>query len=96
MGPPGPAPGRRHPQPSSCLASLREYQLAGLRWLVALHDHGLNGILADDMGLGKTVQVGGARLCCAGLLLGVAVGPSAACAYVTSPAGLQGLANWVP
>jgi hypothetical protein len=32
--------------------------MAGLRWLVALHDHGLNGILADDMGLGKTVQVG--------------------------------------
>ncbi|KAL6750744.1 SNF2 family N-terminal domain-containing protein, partial [Haematococcus lacustris] len=29
----------------------------GLRWMVALHSHGLSGILADDMGLGKTVQV---------------------------------------
>lgn len=36
---------------------LREYQMAGLRWMVALRDHNLNGILADDMGLGKTVQV---------------------------------------
>ena len=36
---------------------LRDYQLKGLRWLVALHDHGLNGILADEMGLGKTIQV---------------------------------------
>lgn len=24
----------------------------GLRWMVALHDYGLSGILADDMGLG--------------------------------------------
>jgi SNF2 family DNA or RNA helicase len=29
----------------------------GLRWMAALHDHGLSGILADDMGLGKTVQI---------------------------------------
>ncbi|KAK9827652.1 hypothetical protein WJX81_004004 [Elliptochloris bilobata] len=36
---------------------LRDYQLTGLRWLVALHDNGLNGILADEMGLGKTIQV---------------------------------------
>ena len=36
---------------------LRDYQLKGLRWLVALHDNGLNGILADEMGLGKTIQV---------------------------------------
>eukprot|EP00798_Chlamydomonas_sp_ICE-L_P010150 gene10150-8053_t len=36
---------------------LREYQMQGLRWLVALHDNGLNGILADEMGLGKTLQV---------------------------------------
>ena len=35
---------------------LRDYQLKGLCWLVALHDHGLNGILADEMGLGKTIQ----------------------------------------
>lgn len=31
--------------------------MKGLRWLVGLHDHDLNGILADEMGLGKTIQV---------------------------------------
>ena len=31
---------------------LREYQRAGLDWLVSLHDRALNGILADEMGLG--------------------------------------------
>ena len=30
----------------------------GLQWMVALHDYGLNGILADEPGLGKTIQVG--------------------------------------
>jgi len=35
---------------------LREYQRAGLDWLVSMHDRGLNGILADEMGLGKTIQ----------------------------------------
>lgn len=35
---------------------LKEYQLAGLKWLVSLYDNNLNGILADDMGLGKTIQ----------------------------------------
>ena len=31
--------------------------MQGLKWMVALHQNGLNGILADEMGLGKTVQV---------------------------------------
>jgi len=35
---------------------LREYQRAGLDWLVSMHDRRLNGILADEMGLGKTIQ----------------------------------------
>lgn len=35
---------------------LKEYQLAGLQWLVSLYNNSLNGILADDMGLGKTIQ----------------------------------------
>eukprot|EP01041_Mallomonas_annulata_P001914 gene1914-3715_t len=35
---------------------LKEYQLAGLQWLVSLYNNNLNGILADDMGLGKTIQ----------------------------------------
>jgi hypothetical protein len=37
-------------------ATLRDYQLAGFRWMRFLADHGLHGILADDMGLGKTLQ----------------------------------------
>jgi hypothetical protein len=32
---------------------LREYQLAGVEWLISLYENGLNGILADEMGLGK-------------------------------------------
>jgi SNF2 family DNA or RNA helicase len=35
---------------------LRDYQLAGFRWMQFLASHGLHGILADDMGLGKTLQ----------------------------------------
>eukprot|EP00186_Timspurckia_oligopyrenoides_P004169 CAMPEP_0182444864 /NCGR_PEP_ID=MMETSP1172-20130603/3175_1 /TAXON_ID=708627 /ORGANISM="Timspurckia oligopyrenoides, Strain CCMP3278" /LENGTH=725 /DNA_ID=CAMNT_0024640511 /DNA_START=35 /DNA_END=2212 /DNA_ORIENTATION=+ len=35
---------------------LRDYQLAGIEWLVSLYENGLNGILADEMGLGKTLQ----------------------------------------
>lgn len=38
-------------------ASLREYQMVGLQWMVSLYNNHLNGILADEMGLGKTVQV---------------------------------------
>ncbi len=37
-------------------AVLRDYQLAGFRWMQFLARHGLHGILADDMGLGKTLQ----------------------------------------
>lgn len=32
---------------------LKEYQMAGLQWLVSLYNNNLNGILADEMGLGK-------------------------------------------
>ncbi len=44
--------------------------MKGLRWLVGLHDNGLNGILADEMGLGKTIQVGtaaAAKFACRGV-----------------------------
>ncbi|GAA5162123.1 DEAD/DEAH box helicase [Ornithinimicrobium tianjinense] len=44
-------------QPESLRADLRPYQLEGYRWLSALWDAGLGGVLADDMGLGKTLQV---------------------------------------
>ncbi len=35
---------------------LRDYQLAGLNWLIYSWSKGANCILADEMGLGKTVQ----------------------------------------
>ena len=37
-------------------ASLRPYQLAGVRWLVRHYHQQLGACLADDMGLGKTLQ----------------------------------------
>lgn len=37
-------------------ASLRDYQLKGLKWFSVLDHYGFGGILADDMGLGKTLQ----------------------------------------
>lgn len=36
--------------------TLRDYQVAGLNWLISLHENGISGILADEMGLGKTLQ----------------------------------------
>lgn len=35
---------------------LRDYQVAGLNWMISLFEHGINGVLADEMGLGKTLQ----------------------------------------
>eukprot|EP00536_Pseudo-nitzschia_multiseries_P003669 jgi/Psemu1/323122/estExt_fgenesh1_pg.C_570037 len=44
-------------QPSILIGGdLKEYQLAGLQWMVSLYNNKLNGILADEMGLGKTIQ----------------------------------------
>ncbi len=42
--------------PTSIQASLRNYQVDGIRWLDRLRCMHLNGILADEMGLGKTLQ----------------------------------------
>ena len=42
--------------PAGFRGRLRDYQAAGLSWLLFLHDNSLGGCLADDMGLGKTVQ----------------------------------------
>lgn len=36
---------------------LRNYQLDGIRWLIASAEAGRGALLADDMGLGKTLQV---------------------------------------
>ncbi|WP_253702163.1 MULTISPECIES: DEAD/DEAH box helicase [unclassified Dietzia] len=38
-------------------ATLRPYQLEGVRWLTALSSADVGAVLADDMGLGKTMQV---------------------------------------
>ena len=37
-------------------ATMRDYQVEGLNWLINMHEHGINCILADEMGLGKTLQ----------------------------------------
>jgi hypothetical protein len=42
--------------PADLNATLRPYQVEGVRWLSALRDLQIGGILADDMGLGKTLQ----------------------------------------
>ncbi|KAL2110936.1 hypothetical protein VUR80DRAFT_553 [Thermomyces stellatus] len=42
--------------PSFIKGTLRDYQIAGLNWLISLHENGISGILADEMGLGKTLQ----------------------------------------
>lgn len=39
-------------------ATLRDYQLYGVEWLIGLYENGLNGILADEMGLGKVRRRG--------------------------------------
>jgi SWI/SNF-related matrix-associated actin-dependent regulator of chromatin subfamily A member 5 len=40
-------------QPSNLAphCNMHPYQLEGLNWLIKLHDHGINGILADEVSL---------------------------------------------
>ncbi|MFD6163818.1 DEAD/DEAH box helicase [Oerskovia sp. NPDC060287] len=52
-----PAPARDVVVPPGLRATLRDYQLDGLRWLARLTGLGLGACLADDMGLGKTVTL---------------------------------------
>ncbi len=42
--------------PRTFKGKLRDYQKAGLDWLLFLKEYSFGGILADDMGLGKTIQ----------------------------------------
>ena len=35
--------------PDYVQGKMRDYQIAGLNWLVTLYDNGINGILADEM-----------------------------------------------
>ena len=37
-------------------ATLRDYQVRGVNWLLSRYACGVGGILADEMGLGKTIQ----------------------------------------
>ncbi|GAA2815685.1 DEAD/DEAH box helicase [Saccharopolyspora taberi] len=69
------------PQPPGLNATLRHYQLDGLRWLDRLLSLGLGGCLADDMGLGKTITLIAVHLHRGG-------GP----ALIVCPASLLG--NW--
>lgn len=44
-------------QPSTLIkATLRPYQIEGVKWLLEHYNNGLGACLADDMGLGKTLQ----------------------------------------
>ncbi|WP_327308128.1 SNF2-related protein [Streptomyces sp. NBC_01298] len=57
-GDPGPSEARADVQaPAALRATLRDYQLRGLRWLARLTGLGFGACLADDMGLGKTVTL---------------------------------------
>ncbi len=47
----------RDPASTGLRATLRPYQLSGVKWLALLTGLGLGACLADDMGLGKTIQV---------------------------------------
>jgi len=42
--------------PTELRATLRPYQLTGVKWLVGHYREGFGACLADDMGLGKTLQ----------------------------------------
>ena len=68
--------------PVGLQATLRPYQLAGLRWMAQLAVWGAGAVLADDMGLGKTVQA------LALLLHRAHAGP----ALVVAPTSVEG--NW--
>lgn len=72
----------RAPVPAGFVGELRDYQLAGFRWLLARARAGLGACLADDMGLGKSVQT-------LALMLELAAeGPS----LIIAPASLS--TNW--
>jgi superfamily II DNA or RNA helicase len=72
--------------PSSFLrATLRPYQIDGVKWLIHLYLKGLGGCLADDMGLGKTLQT-------LALLLYIKEQKPSLCSLIVLPASL--VFNW--
>ncbi|KUF95609.1 Armadillo repeat-containing protein 2 [Phytophthora nicotianae] len=48
--------GYKRPYLLTSRLDLREYQEAGVNWLISMCERRINGILADEMGLGKTIQ----------------------------------------
>eukprot|EP00891_Asterochloris_glomerata_P009348 jgi/Astpho2/9348/e_gw1.00142.54.1_t len=68
------------------VGEMRDYQLRGVRWMISLHQNGLNGILADQMGLGKTVQT-------IGFFSHLRSNGVQGCTLVVGP--LSTLTNWV-
>jgi len=68
--------------PGTLQALLRDYQVAGFKWLAQLAHWGVGACLADDMGLGKTIQA------LAGILLHAGKGPT----LVVAPLSVMG--NW--
>ncbi|KAG1707099.1 hypothetical protein DVH05_026295 [Phytophthora capsici] len=48
--------GYKRPYLLTSRLNLREYQEAGVNWLISMCERRINGILADEMGLGKTIQ----------------------------------------
>lgn len=48
--------GYKRPYLLTSRLDLREYQEAGVNWLLSMCERCINGILADEMGLGKTIQ----------------------------------------
>jgi len=69
----------RFEQPAGLLADLRDYQLAGWRWLMRLATSGFGAVLADDMGLGKTLQTLGLLTARAGSGPALVVAPTSVC-----------------
>lgn len=43
--------------PDYIVREMRDYQIQGLNWMIALYENGIGGILADEMGLGMHTSV---------------------------------------
>ncbi|MDO5471594.1 MAG: DEAD/DEAH box helicase [Akkermansia sp.] len=75
--------------PPALAATLRSYQLEGVRFLLNVTEAGFGACLADDMGLGKTLQV---ISWLAHLERSGALGEGKGAALIVAPASL--LVNW--
>jgi SNF2 family DNA or RNA helicase len=73
--------------PETLDATLRDYQLTGVRWMKMLAHYNMSGILADDMGLGKTLQA------ITYLLSALTTSETSDCALIVAPSSL--VYNWL-